>query len=170
MIGQLLVESTQALLVVGQGPVKDLPALPAQGRDPVLAPCRRPVPMKTSMSISPATSRSSRYGDSRWTGRTPHPRLRKTSTGSRWVAPLISSHQRPAAAGDFHPPPDHLRTGARHPRPQQLAPRHLPPETTNKITGVSVGVTLAVQPPRPPMTPGSRALLGRQHAGDPGGP
>jgi len=104
MIGQLLVESTQALLVVGQGPVKDLPALPAQGRDPVLAPCRRPVPMKTSMSISPATSRSSRYGDSRWTGRTPHPRLRKTSTGSRWVAPLISSHQRPAAAGDFHPP------------------------------------------------------------------
>ena len=103
MIGQLLVESTQALLVVGQGPVKDLPALPAQGRDPVLAPCRRPVPMKTSMSISPATSRSSRYGDSRWTGRTPHPRLRKTSTGSRWVAPLISSHQRPAAAGDSRP-------------------------------------------------------------------
>ena len=60
MIGQLLVESTQALLVVGQGPVEDPPPVPAQGRGPVLAPCRRPVPMKTSMSsisISPAASR-----------------------------------------------------------------------------------------------------------------
>ena len=37
MIGQLLVESTQALLVVGQGLVKDLPPVPAQGRGPVLA-------------------------------------------------------------------------------------------------------------------------------------
>ena len=50
MIGQLLIESTQALLIVGQGPVEDLPTLPAQGSGPVLAPCRRPVPMKTSMS------------------------------------------------------------------------------------------------------------------------
>lgn len=50
MIGQLLVESTQALLIVGQGLVEDLPPVPAQGRGPVLAPCRRPVPMKTSMS------------------------------------------------------------------------------------------------------------------------
>ena len=37
MIGQLLVESTQALLVVGQGPLEDLPPFPAQGRGPV--PC-----------------------------------------------------------------------------------------------------------------------------------
>ena len=37
MIGQLLVESTQALLVVGQGLVEDLPPVPAQGRGPVLA-------------------------------------------------------------------------------------------------------------------------------------
>ena len=50
VIGQLLIESTQALLIVGQGPVEDLPTLPAQGSGPVLAPCRRPVPMKTSMS------------------------------------------------------------------------------------------------------------------------
>ena len=60
MIGQLAVKGTQTCLVVGQGPVKDLPPLPAQGSGPVLAPCRRPVPMKTSMSsmsISPAASR-----------------------------------------------------------------------------------------------------------------
>ena len=37
VIGQLLLESTQALLVVGQGPVEDLPPVPAQGRGPVLA-------------------------------------------------------------------------------------------------------------------------------------
>ena len=37
MIGQLLVERAQALLVAWQGPVEDLPALSAQGRGPVLA-------------------------------------------------------------------------------------------------------------------------------------
>ena len=37
MIGQLLVESAHALLVVGQGPVEDLPPVPDQGRGPVLA-------------------------------------------------------------------------------------------------------------------------------------
>ena len=36
VIGQLLLESTQALLVVGQGPVEDLPPVPAQGRGPVV--------------------------------------------------------------------------------------------------------------------------------------
>ena len=46
----------------------------------------------------------------------------------RWVVPLISGHQRPAAAGD-NTPPDHLRTGARHPRPQQLAQ---PPAPTTR--------------------------------------
>ena len=57
---QALVDLSQLVLVVGQGPVEDPPPVPAQGRGPVLAPCRRPVPMKTSMSsisISPATSR-----------------------------------------------------------------------------------------------------------------
>ena len=34
---QALVDLTQPVLVVGQGPVEDLPALPAQGRGPVLA-------------------------------------------------------------------------------------------------------------------------------------
>ena len=37
VIGQLLVESTQALLVVGKGLVKDFPPVPAQGSGPVLA-------------------------------------------------------------------------------------------------------------------------------------
>ena len=63
VIGQFLVESAQALLVVGQGPVKDLPALTGSGQWPSGPSCRRPVPMKTSMSsvsISPAASRSSR--------------------------------------------------------------------------------------------------------------
>ena len=58
------------LLVVGQGPVKDLPALTGSGPWPSALPYRRPVPMKTSMSpisISPAASRSSRYGASQWT-------------------------------------------------------------------------------------------------------
>ena len=57
---QALVDLTQALLVVGQGLAEDLPPVPVQGRGPVLAPYRRPVPMKTSMSsisISPAASR-----------------------------------------------------------------------------------------------------------------
>ena len=47
---QALVDLTQPVLVVGQGLVEDLLPVPAQGRGPVLAPCRRPVPMKTSMS------------------------------------------------------------------------------------------------------------------------
>ena len=47
---QALVDLTQPVLVVGQSPVEDLPPFPVQGRGPVLAPCRRPVPMKTSMS------------------------------------------------------------------------------------------------------------------------
>ena len=34
---QALVDLTQPVLVVGQGPVEDLPALPAQGSGPVLA-------------------------------------------------------------------------------------------------------------------------------------
>jgi len=38
--------------------------------------------------------------------RTPHPRLRKTSTVLRRVVPHISGHQRPTAAGDSRLP-DH---------------------------------------------------------------
>ena len=137
MIGQLLVESTQTLLVVGQGPVEDLPPLPAQGSGPVLAPCRRPVPMKTSMSsisISPAVSRCMGAGPAG--GRpVPHPRLRKSSAVLRWVVPVFSSHQRPAATGDLRSP-DHLRTGARHhAHSSRPSPWHLPPGTTNKVTG-----------------------------------
>ena len=47
---QAQVDLSQPVLVVGQGPVKDLSPVPAQGRGPVLAPCRRPAPMKTSIS------------------------------------------------------------------------------------------------------------------------
>ena len=36
MIGQLAVKGTQTCLVVGQGPVEDLPPVPAQGRGPVV--------------------------------------------------------------------------------------------------------------------------------------
>ena len=60
VVGQVLVESTQALLFVGQGLLEDLPACPGSGPWPSARSYRRPVPMKTSMSsisISPATSR-----------------------------------------------------------------------------------------------------------------
>lgn len=56
----VLGDLSQPVLVVWQGPTEGLPALPAQGRGPVLTPCWRPVPMKTSMSsmsIPPAASR-----------------------------------------------------------------------------------------------------------------
>ena len=94
--GRLVVENTQARLVVGQGFIQDLPPLPAKGRDPVLALCRRPVPMKTSTSsipISPAASRCTGAGPA--IGRpVPHPRLRKTShTAGR------STYQRSPACG-----------------------------------------------------------------------
>ena len=36
VVGQLAVKGTQTCLVVGQGLVKDLPPVPAQGRGPVL--------------------------------------------------------------------------------------------------------------------------------------
>ena len=47
------------------------------------------------------------------------------------------NHQRPAAVGDFRPP-YHLRTGARHHAHSSWpSPRHLPPGTTNKVTGLA---------------------------------
>ena len=133
--GQVLVESTQALLVVVQGTVsRTFRPVPAQGLGPVLAPCRRPVPMKTSMSstsISPTASRCMGSGPAG--GRpVPHPRLRKTSAVMRWVVPVFSSHQRPAAAGNFHPgiygQGQDIRVHSSRPSPR-------PPGTTNKVTG-----------------------------------
>ena len=75
------------------------------GGGPVLTPCRRPVPMKTSMSsilifVPPLAAWAQGQPVDR---PAPHPHLRKTSTALRWVVPLISGHQRPAAAGDFRP-------------------------------------------------------------------
>lgn len=56
----VLGDLSQPVLVVWQGPTEGLPALPAQGRGPVLTPCWRPVPMKTSMSSMSIPSAGSR--------------------------------------------------------------------------------------------------------------
>ncbi|KAA8737378.1 hypothetical protein F4W10_12315, partial [Actinomyces johnsonii] len=61
----------------------------------------------------------------------PHPRYERPHTLR--AVPLISGHQRPAAAGD-NTPPDHLRTGARH-HAHSSWPSPGPPGTTNKVTG-----------------------------------
>ena len=75
---QALVDLTQPALVVGQGPLEDLPSFLAQGRGPVLTPCRRPVPMKTSMSpISIFVPPLAAWVWGQPVGRpAPHPRLR----------------------------------------------------------------------------------------------
>ena len=104
VVGQLLIESTQALLIVGQGPVEDLPPVPVQGRGPVLAPCRRPMPMKTSMSsilivVPPLAAWVRGQPVDR-----PAPRTHACERPHTLRAvPLICGHQRPAAVGDFRP-------------------------------------------------------------------
>ena len=137
MIGQLLVESTQALLVVGQGPLEDLPPFLAQGRGPVLTPCRRLVPMKTSMSpISIFVPSLAAWVWGQPVGRpAPHPRLRKTSSTLRRVVSLISGHQRPAATGDSCPRIIYGQGQDTRAHSSRPSPRHLPPGTTNKVTG-----------------------------------
>ena len=102
VIDQLLVESTQALLVVGQGLVEDLPPFPAQGRSPVLA--LTDVDADEDLDVLGihlrAASRCMGVGPAG--GRpVPHPRYERPHT--RWVVPLISGHQCPAAAGDNTP-------------------------------------------------------------------
>ena len=82
----VLGDLSQPVLVVWQGPTEGLPALPAQGRGPVLTPCWRPVPMKTSMSsmssMSIPSAASRRMGGGWWaTG--PAPRMRETSAAFR---------------------------------------------------------------------------------------
>lgn len=137
MIGQLLVESTQVLLVVGQDPVEDPPARPGSGPWPSALPYRRPVPMKTSMSsISiPVPPLAAWVQGQPVDDRTPHPHLRKTSTVLRRVVPLISGHQRPAAAGDFRPRIIYGQGQDTRAHSNWPGPRHLPPGTTNKVTG-----------------------------------
>lgn len=101
----VLGDLSQPVLVVWQGPTEGLPALPAQGRGPVLTPCWRPVPMKTSMSsmssmsIPPAASR--RMGG--WWATGPAPRMRETSAAFRQAAPLICGSRQPGAVGDSRP-------------------------------------------------------------------
>ena len=130
MVGQLVVESTQALLIVVQSFVEDLLALP--GSWPSARSYRRPVPMKTSMSsisISPAASRCMGEGQPVDDRSRTHACERPLT---RWAVLLISGHQRPAAAGDFRPgiygQGQDIRVHSSRPSPR-------PPRTTNKVTG-----------------------------------
>ena len=136
---QALVDLTQPVLAVGQGSAEDLPPVPAQGRGPVLAPCRRPAQMKTSMSISPAASGCMGAGPAG--GRTSPCTHACERPHTQRAVPLINGHQRPAAAGDSRPP-DHLRTGANHPRPHQLAQ----PRTTRDHQQGDEQATLMLSP------------------------
>ena len=82
----VLGDLSQPVLVVWQGRTEDLPALPAHDRGPVLTPCRRPLPMKTSMSsmssMSIPSAASRRMGGGWWaTG--PASRMRETSAAFR---------------------------------------------------------------------------------------
>ena len=103
------------------GPCRGPSARSGSGPWPSARSYRRPVPMKTSMSsvfifVPPLVAwvRGQPVDDRSRTHACERPHTQR-------VVPLIGSHQRPAAAGDFRPPPDHLRTGARQPCPQQLA-------------------------------------------------
>ncbi|EHM89735.1 hypothetical protein HMPREF0975_02928, partial [Actinomyces sp. oral taxon 849 str. F0330] len=104
----------------GRGPLEDLPPFLAQGRGPVLAPCRRPVPMKTSMSsisISPAASRSSRYGVSQWTtGPAPTPAKDLTLDGSFPLSAVTSARLLRVTT-----PPGSSKDRGKTSCPQQLA-------------------------------------------------
>ena len=133
VVGQVLVESTQALLFVGQGPLEDLPACPGSGPWPSARSYRRPVPMKTSMSSilifvpplaawvrgQPVADRPRTHACER-----PHPQR---------AVPLISGHQRPAAAGDFRP--RIIYGQGQDTRAHSNWPGPRPPGTTNKVTG-----------------------------------
>ena len=52
---------------------------------------------------------------------------------TRWVVPLISGHQRPAAAGDFRP--RIIYGQGQDTRAHSNWPGPGPPRTTNKVTG-----------------------------------
>jgi len=85
------------------GPCRGSSGPPGSGQWPSARSYRRPVPMKTSISpisISPAASRCMGAGPAG--GRpVPHPRYERPHT--QRAVPLISGHQRPAAAGDNTP-------------------------------------------------------------------
>ena len=91
VVGQLVVKGAQTCLVVGKGPVKDLPPIPAQGRGPVLS--LTDVDTDEDLDVLDihlcAASRSSGSGPAG--GRpVPHPRYERPHT--RWAVPLISGH------------------------------------------------------------------------------
>ena len=139
VIGQLLVESTQALLVVGQGPVEDPPARPGSGPWPSARSLPTPgtdedldvLDIHLSCRLSLHGCRASRWTTGPRTHACERPHTQR-------AVPLISSHQRPTATGDFHPGSS-TQTGTKHPRPQQLAQ----PRTTNKVKGRRERRTLA---------------------------
>ena len=60
---------------------------------------------------------------------------------TRWVVPLISGHQRPAAAGDFRP--RIIYGQGQDTRAHSNWPGPGPPRTTNKVTGRIVECSLA---------------------------
>ena len=104
VIGQLVVESTQTLLVVGKGLVKDLPPLPAQGRGPVL--CLTDVNTDEDLDVLDIhlSCHLSLHGcrDSRWTTG-PAPTPAKDLTHSEpFPLSAVTSAQLPRAT--FAPP------------------------------------------------------------------
>ena len=106
MIGQLAVESTQALLVVGQDSVEDPPARPGSGPWPSARSL--PTPGTDEDLAVPDIHLSCHlslhgFGASRWTGRPPHPRLRKDLTRSGpFPLSAVTSARLPQAT--FTPP------------------------------------------------------------------
>ena len=94
--GQLVVESTQALLVVGKGLVKDFPPVPAQGSGPVL--CLTEVNADEDVDVLDihlyAASRCMGAG---LAGGRAGPRTHACERPhTQRAVPLISGHQRPA--------------------------------------------------------------------------
>ena len=100
----------------------------------MLAPCRRPVPMKTAMSsisifVPPLAA---------WVQGQPVDDRSRTHACERphtlRAVPLISGHQRPAAAGDFRP--RIIYGQGQDTRAHSNWPGPGPPRTTNKVTGL----------------------------------
>ena len=61
---------------------------------------------------------------------------------TRWVVPLISGHQRPAAAGDNTPRIIRRQGQDTRAHSNWPGPRRLPPGATNKVTGTLFGAGL----------------------------
>ena len=118
------------------GPCRGPSARSGSGPWPSARSYRRPVPMKTSMSsvfifVPPLVAwvRGQPVDDRSRTHACERPHTQR-------VVPLIGSHQRPAAAGDFRPPRI-IYGQAQDNRAHSSWPGPGPPRTTNKVTGRS---------------------------------